>query len=149
MDTSKQQYPSSMANSLPGLPNLDQNDLSQILKIFQKYNLKVRTLNFELFQKRWKINFCPLFFRTRKESEEIFKRELNKKVNESSDPSQKDKDFYFDVYGSLHKFVESTKDYKVSSVDSREPNALMIVLIQKGVRIYQIFLSVPYRILPQ
>jgi hypothetical protein len=118
MDTSKQQYPSSMANSLPGLPNLDQNDLSQILKIFQKYNLKVRTL-IELFQKRRRVKTelkTSSFFRTRKESEEIFKRELNKKVNETSDPSQKDKDFYFDVYGSLHKFVESAKDYKVSIV---------------------------------
>lgn len=42
MDTSKQQYPStSLTNPLHGLTNLDQNDLSQILKIFQKYNLKV------------------------------------------------------------------------------------------------------------
>jgi len=61
-------------------------------------------------------DFNYMIYSHLKESEEIFKKELNKKVNESSDPSQKDKDFYFDVYGSLHKFVESTKDYKVKKI---------------------------------
>jgi transcription initiation factor TFIID subunit 5 len=81
-----------MENPRPiaGLADLDQNDLSSILKIFQKYNLK--------------------------ESEEIFKRELNKKVHDASsasaDPSQKERDFYFEIYDSLHKFIESTKDHK-------------------------------------
>ena len=35
------QMQSNAMNSVPGLADLDKTDLSQILKIFQKYNLKV------------------------------------------------------------------------------------------------------------
>jgi hypothetical protein len=80
MDTSKQQYPSSsstststsLTNSLPGLANLDQNDLSQILKIFQKYNLKVSFILLKLnetFQENNTI-FSQTFRNQRKYSKE-------------------------------------------------------------------------------
>lgn len=69
---------------IAGLPEVDQSDLIHIVKILQKYNFK--------------------------ESEEIFKREIAKKVMSNGDSAQKEKDFYFDIYESLVKFVETAKE---------------------------------------
>lgn len=72
------------SSCISSMPEIDQTDLIHIVKILQKYNLK--------------------------ESEEILKRELQKKVMANGDSTQKEKDFYFDIYESLVKFVETSKE---------------------------------------